>query len=357
MFSDVLSSNRAFRPSCDAAGRVWRIGWVDVRIEPVMHLLERCRRMKPRICLFLAFTAIAASGLAVARGPIKEAEIVFLLQSGVSSRRIETLIQRHGVDFDATAERLDVIRASGGTGALIDALKAIQPARVSAPPPPASSQPSSSSPSSPSSRAVDLNPAIRLPGIEPSMILVNGGPGDRYYIGRHEMTNAQYFAYCKAAGVAQPKAPYWGTPNRLPVVNVSWNEAMAFAHWLSRATRRTYRLPTEAEWEFAARGGERIRTYPWGEADPVGRCCFGSGKLCPVGSFLPNTMGIHDMAGNVYEWCLDRMSPKGKERVIRGGGWSVPMGSPELLATTNRDGLDADKRRNDLGFRLVREIR
>jgi hypothetical protein len=272
------------------------------------------------------------------RGPLKESEIVFLLQSGVSTRRIETLVARYGLDFAPTSESLDVIRESGGDMSLIGALEAAE----------TSDEPTARSPSPP---AVQVT---RVPGIEPSMILVQGGPGERYYISRFEITNSQYLTYCKKAGIRPPKAPYWGTPRRLPVVNISWREAMTFARWLSRATGRAYKLPSEAEWEYAARGGARVRTYPWGEASPVGRCCFGTGKLCPIGSYGPNALGVYDMVGSVYEWCLDRHDRKGSERVIRGGSWSIPFSSPEMLAITRREGLNPNKRRNDVGFRLVR---
>jgi hypothetical protein len=295
--------------------------------------------MQRQWVLGIALMAVT-QGIAIGarRGPLKESEIVFLIQSGVSARRIEILIDRYGLDFAPTAESLDVIRASGGGISLIGALERAGARNETVSPEPAPT-------------AIQMS---RVPGIEPQMILVQAGPGERYYISRFEITNGQYLSYCGKAGVRPPKAPYWGTPGRLPVVNVSWKEAMAFARWLSRATGRAYKLPSEAEWEYAARGGARVRTYPWGEASPIGRCCFGTGKLCPIGSYGPNALGIYDIAGSVYEWCLDRYARKSSERVIRGGSWSVPVSSPEMLAITRREGLNPDKRRNDVGFRLVR---
>ncbi|MBN2371939.1 MAG: SUMF1/EgtB/PvdO family nonheme iron enzyme [Vicinamibacteria bacterium] len=290
---------------------------------------------------FILTVATASVATVVQRGPLKESELVFLIQSGVATKRIEILVARYGLDFIPTSERLDVIRKSGGDLSLIAALERAGVGDKTAL----------------RSPAPTMTPAIqapRVPGIEPQMILVTDGPGEKYYIARFETTNEQYLSYCEKTGVRPPKAPYWGTPRRLPVVNVSWKEAAMFARWLSEATGRSYHLPSEAEWEYAARGGARIRTYPWGEASPVGRCCFGTGKLCPIGSFGPNALGIHDMVGGVYEWCRDRFTQKSADRVIRGGSWSVPVSSPELVAITRREGLNPDKRRNDVGFRLVR---
>ena len=123
-----------------------------------------------------------------------------------------------------------------------------------------------------------------------------------------------------------------------PVVNVSWNDAVAFAAWLSRKEGRTYRLPTEAEWEYACRAGTTTR-YSSGD-DPEGLAAVGNvgGKgTAPVGRYNPNAWGLFDMHGNVWEWCSDGYAadyykrspvddPQGAEgaadRVARGGGWS-----------------------------------
>jgi formylglycine-generating enzyme len=144
-----------------------------------------------------------------------------------------------------------------------------------------------------------------------------------------------------------------------PVVLVSWNDAMAFCRWLSKKENRTYRLPTQAEWEYACRAGTKTRFYngddveeltkvaniidakakekfpTWG---PHTKSSDGYVYTSPVGSFQPNTFGLYDMHGNVWQWCMDwyapdyyRVSPvtnptgptSGKQRVVRGGCWGV----------------------------------
>ena len=133
-----------------------------------------------------------------------------------------------------------------------------------------------------------------------------------FKMSKYEITFAQYDAFCNATGRAKPDDGGWGRGNR-PVVNVSWDDAVAFAAWMGPG----YRLPTEAEWEYACRAGT---TTPFNtgsclstsQANYSGTffysgCSAGSdlGSTQPVGSYAPNAWGLYDMHGNVKEWCSD----------------------------------------------------
>jgi formylglycine-generating enzyme required for sulfatase activity len=205
-----------------------------------------------------------------------------------------------------------------------------------------------------------------------------------FAIGRFEVTNGQYrkFKPQHTSGGAQG-----GTLNddNQPAVNVSWDDAVAYAKWLSLRIGRTYRLPTEAEWEYAARAGSSQSRF-WGNnpdeackyanvADLTAKkqwakwttfaCDDGYAVSAPVGSFAANGYGLNDMLGNVWEWCEDVYNseayaklPKdnpvyrgaGEYRVMRGGGWSNgPLG----VRSSHRVGLSPDFGHHALGFRLV----
>jgi formylglycine-generating enzyme required for sulfatase activity len=195
-----------------------------------------------------------------------------------------------------------------------------------------------------------------------------------YQIGRYPVTNLEYQAFVQATAHAAPR--YWEgdvAPEGLgdhPVVNISYNDATAYCAWLSQVKGVTYRLPTEAEWEKAARGTDGL-IYPWGnEFDPewCNTAESGSGGTTPVGHYSPggdSPCGCADMAGNVWEWCLDwygrdyydvapRENPpglaEGNRRVVRGGSWSDVA---RLARCASRDWLDPDRRSSGLGFRVV----
>jgi formylglycine-generating enzyme required for sulfatase activity len=169
---------------------------------------------------------------------------------------------------------------------------------------------------------------------------------DAYYIDKYEVTNAQYKKFCDATGHSQPSGPdfrgmtsYFTNYPNYPVVNVSWNDASSYASWAGK------RLPTEAEWEKAARGTDG-RKYPWGNTWDPSKCNNresnspdGYANTAPVGSFPQGASpyGVMDMAGNVWEWCTDwydkdyysqspNNNPKGpssgSDRVLRGGAWN-----------------------------------
>ena len=195
-----------------------------------------------------------------------------------------------------------------------------------------------------------------------------------FRLGKYEVTFAQWDA-CVADGGCNGYTPDdrgWGRGNR-PVINVSWDDAWSFADWLYEKTGEEYRLPTEAEWEYAARAGSTTE-YSWG--DDVGRKlanCDGCGsryggrKTAPAGSFPANPWGLHDMHGNVWEWVQDcwndsyegapgdgRRSRGGdcSTRVVRGGAWS---GNARDLRSADRGGGVRANRGNAVGFRLAQD--
>jgi len=196
-----------------------------------------------------------------------------------------------------------------------------------------------------------------------------------YWIGRAPVTNAQYAAFVLAGGGKAP--PHWRNnrppQNKLdhPVVNVSWEDAVAYCAWLGRQTGQKIGLPTEAHWEKAARGTDG-RIYPWGIQKPDAQRCnyYGSkvGDTTPVGRYSPagdSPYGCVDMAGNVFEWCADwfdasyyAKSPasdpsglaSGEYRVVRGGSW---YNNTRNVRAAIRFRYAPGVRINDQGFRCL----
>jgi len=182
------------------------------------------------------------------------------------------------------------------------------------------------------------------------------------------------------------RAPGFGQGADHPVVCVSWNDARAYLEWLSQEAKRTYRLPSEAEWEYAARAGSTTARY-WGEgpdgacdfanvADetskrqynwaPIHQCDDGFVNTAPVGSFKANAFGLEDMLGNVWEWTKDcwndayRGAPSDGSawtggdcgrRVLRGGSWG---GGPDDVRSASRGGFGGGDRDDITGFRPAR---
>jgi formylglycine-generating enzyme required for sulfatase activity len=194
-----------------------------------------------------------------------------------------------------------------------------------------------------------------------------------FAMGRYEVTFAEYDKFAEATGREKPSDRGWGRGNR-PVINVSWHDAVAYAEWLSEQTGKKYRLPTEAEWEYAARGGTSTK-YWWGNNIGKNRAnCRGCGSrwdgksTAPVGSFAPNPFGLYDTAGNVWEWCADswhgsykgaptdgRVWSGGDEsyRVLRGGSW---FNIPRSARTADRVRYTSDERNDFYGFRVVSSV-
>jgi formylglycine-generating enzyme required for sulfatase activity len=186
----------------------------------------------------------------------------------------------------------------------------------------------------------------------------------------HELTWEQYQP-CIDDGVCTSGSDEGWGKGKHPVINVSWQDVQTYIAWLNQKTGRSYRLPTEAEWEYAARAGSRS-PYSWGKS--IGRNqanCDGCGSIwdntqtAPVGSFKANHFGLYDMHGNVWEWTQDCWNPsyqgapnKGQAwetgncnaRVLRGGSWSF---EPDSLRSASRIMFSATGRYSDFGFRLV----
>lgn len=194
-----------------------------------------------------------------------------------------------------------------------------------------------------------------------------------FAIGIHEVTFEEYDRFCEENGRSKPDDSEWGRGYR-PVINVTWKDATAYVEWLSRQTGQNYRLPTDAEWEYAARGGSSSRFWWGNELEATRANCEGCSSLwdgeksAPVGSFPPNPFGLHDTAGNVFEWVADcwnnsfadapadgaALMKKGcVSRVIRGGAWSFPS---HEIRSANRWRDFASRQSDDTGFRLVREL-
>ncbi len=198
-----------------------------------------------------------------------------------------------------------------------------------------------------------------------------------YAIAKTPVTNAQYEIFVKATGQTAPQHWTDGKPPKgkdsHPVTYVSWEDASAYCQWLRQMTGRDIRLPTEAEWERAARGADG-RRYPWGNEFEIGRCnndSLGLRDTSPVGIFLNGASpeGLLDLSGNVYEWCLDWFSGEyyaeclgkgilenptgpadGSNRVIRGGSWFY---DGQSFRSAFRNLNSPGHRDYSVGFRLV----
>jgi formylglycine-generating enzyme required for sulfatase activity len=198
-----------------------------------------------------------------------------------------------------------------------------------------------------------------------------------FAVGKYEVMFAEWEACVAGGGCMSNKSPDdrgWGKGQR-PVINVSWNDAKEYVSWLSRKTGQSYRLLTEAEWEYAARA-RSTSAYAWGDNIGTGNAnCNGCGsqwdnkQTASVGSFAPNAFGLYDMHGNVWEWCEDNWhndytgTPPadgsvwrgGDEllRVQRGGSW---INLPRNLRSAVRDRYPPGNRDYVVGFRVARTL-
>jgi len=215
-----------------------------------------------------------------------------------------------------------------------------------------------------------------------------------FYINKYETTFDEYDVFCDVTGKSKPNDQGWGRGSR-PVINVSWNDAIAYCNWLSEKEKLPkaydsngnlldkdgrvttditkvvgYRLPTEAEWEYAARGGNKSRGYQYAGSSTVWDVAWydsnSGNKTQEVGKKAPNELGIYDMSGNVWEWCSDwygnysssaqtnpNNSTTGSRRVLRGGSWFNFAASTRVA---DRSNVSPTFTYYGLGFRITRTV-
>jgi formylglycine-generating enzyme len=196
---------------------------------------------------------------------------------------------------------------------------------------------------------------------------------DEFELAAFQVTNAEYARFLAATGAAPP--PQWNDANfndpQMPVVAVSWYEAACYCEWLSGMTGKRYRLPSEAEWERAARGGSEGLLYPWGDAPPETVPDYDKRwKLGPepAGLYPPNAYGLYNMGDNVHEWCSDwyddgyyahspernPQGPKsGTRKASRGGSWRHHI---KVARTAARSSIPPEFQYADYGFRIARSL-
>jgi len=210
---------------------------------------------------------------------------------------------------------------------------------------------------------------------------------DEYYIGEKEVTVGEWRKFTNEVFYPWDKwslLETYAPGESHPILFVTWEDAQAFCRWLSKKEKKIYRMPTEAEWEKAARGGMQGKKYPWGDEPPNGTQCNFADKntefpwsdknsddryvfTAPVGSFPPNGYGLYDIAGNAWEWCEDwfdwnyyqyspKKNPKGSDsgidRVMRGGSW---CNDASLIRCAFRGAIFPDVPNHPRGFRVVME--
>ncbi|MGD8514372.1 MAG: SUMF1/EgtB/PvdO family nonheme iron enzyme, partial [Granulosicoccaceae bacterium] len=240
-------------------------------------------------------------------------------------------------------------------------------------------------------KPVSFSDALRIGGTAPVMMRIPAGsftmgsPGSStnfderpahtvtlqaFNMSRHEVTVGDYRRYLSATG--RDSSFLKGRDSGQPVTKVSWLDAQRYVKWLSAQTGKSYRLPTEAEWEYAAAAGAQT-VYWWGNDLGEGKAnCFGcgsklDGKLARIGSFEANVLGLHDMSGNVMEWTQDcaNSSYKGAPTdgsawqrgdctmsIVRGGAYNTPS---DNLRTRKRNSYARDSQLDNIGIRLVRD--
>jgi formylglycine-generating enzyme required for sulfatase activity len=196
---------------------------------------------------------------------------------------------------------------------------------------------------------------------------------DSFALTDAQVTVAQYERFLAATG--RPPPPTWNDPNfnhpEQPVTAISWFEAMAYCEWLSEITGSHYRLPTEAEWERAARGGAEGKLFPWGDDAPQSRARYDHRwKLGPepVRRSEPNAYGLYEMCENVHEWCSDwfqadyySRSPEhnpqgpasGERKSSRGGSWRHHV---KMARCSARSSIPPQFQYADYGFRVARNL-
>lgn len=211
-----------------------------------------------------------------------------------------------------------------------------------------------------------------------------------FEISKFEVTVWEWKQFIKANKIKMPIKPSWGWQDNYPINGITWNEAIAYCNWLSTKEKLQpcyskkgpnfvcnfkasgYRLPTEAEWEFAAKGGTNSKGFRYSGSDKLEDVAWhkanSNGQPHTVGTKLPNELGIYDMSGNVWEWCWDWYNkdfyklekgdnPKGPEmgerRTVRGGSWDSKS---NYVRPANRISTIPSKTHEFYGFRIARTI-
>ena len=372
---------------------------------------------------------------------LTNADVIALTEAGVPAEAIVIKIESTQSDFDTTVQQLIALSTAGVDASVVAAMTrkaateaprpepppaepAAPPQAVPAPQPtaaaPRQEEPQPSGAAEPAAPRVSATPSATVAPFQPGSTfadaLASGGSGPEMVVipaGRFRMgcvTRSGCFRderpvhrvffddpiavsryaitfedYDRFAGANRPGDEGWGRERR-PVINVSWDEAVRYAQWLSRETGENYRLLSEAEWEYTARAGSTKKYHFGNDTAELCRyanhadlstdyewrntgCSDGVGKQTAiVGSYEPNAFGLYDMHGNVWEWVQDCWSnhymwaPRHGEarlegdcsmRVLRGGAWGY---EPESLRAAFRTPLSIRQRSNDIGFRVARTL-
>jgi hypothetical protein len=237
----------------------------------------------------------------------------------IESKDLETALTSSPTQPAVTANNTQTVIDNGGN-------------RAPDPQPPAASRPTA---------------AVYSPdGIDLVFVQGNGGIKD-FYIGKFEITQAQWQS-------VMGNNPSMFKGENLPVENISWHDAQEFISRLNKATGKEYRLPTEEEWDYAARGGNKSIGYTYSGSEDINDVAWHIGnsnrKTNPVGAKKPNELGIHDMSGNVWEWCENLFSSGSTSRTLRGGSWFSSKGDNRI---TNRSSASPNAKNNSRGLRVV----
>lgn len=337
--------------------------------------------------LVLVFALALCSWMpAVGEDAMTNDDVVSLVSAGLSDEVIIAKIESSQLDFDTSVDALVMLAEKHVSNEVIAAIVASGEARSS---------------STDSTRSIGslFSDALNLGGEGPQMVVIpagqfqmgcvlNDGNCEKDQMPPHQVMIAENFAMsvheitfadwdtCLAKGGCNNYRPEdrWGRYNQ-PVNYVSWEDAKAYVAWLSESSGEEYRLPSEAEWEYAARAGASEH-YSWGSTPSNGQAnCRGCGSrfdddaTAPVGSFPANAFGLHDVHGNVWEWVEDCwnesyihapadgsawMKGQCSKRILRGGAWS----SNQLtLRSAYRANDAADGRGSGRGFRVARTLR